>query len=433
MTVSLTDRDRHLLDGGEGQAYRLAMRLVLGAAEALGAEELIDIEFLHVDACFFSGQAHIDFARFLLEHGARFAVPAWTNNGLVDLRRPELRAGSDPETVAGAKELMRLYTELGCETVWTCAPYQLPGAGRPRKGAHIAVGESNAVSFYNSVLGARTNKYGDFLEVACGLVGRAPLAGRHTDEGRRGTMLLSLDRVPEVLKDQDIFFHVLGHLIGGMAGAHTPVIDGLPATTGEDRLKAIAAGAAASGGVTLFHAVGVTPEAPALDAAFQGHEPDVTVSVSPDDLITARDQLSTGAADGAIDMVALGTPHFSYTEFAKLAPLLKGRRIARDVAFYVSTSRHVAALAAEKGWIDLLEKAGGRLITDTCTYFSPAVRDCRGRVMTNSAKWAYYAPGMLGVEVVFGTLEDCVETACAGSVRRDRAVWRPQAWGVLGS
>ncbi len=428
--IVLSDHDRHFLEGGEGKAYRLAMQLVLGAAEAMGAEELVDIDFVHIDACFYSGQAHIDFARFILENGGRFAVPAWTNNGLVDLRRPELRSDVDPEVVAGAKELMRLYEEIGCETVWTCAPYQLPGAGRPKCGSHIAVGESNAVSFYNSVLGARTNKYGDFLEVACGLTGRAPKAGRHTDEGRRATLLITLDQVPEALRDQDIFFHVLGHMIGREAGVHTPAIAGLPRDTGEDRLKAIAAGAAASGGVTLYHAIGVTPEAPDIVTAFGGLEPEARLDVSPEALMAARDSLSTGAREGMVDMVALGTPHFSFTEFGALAALLDGRRVTDGVSLYVSTSRHVAALAAEKGWVETLERAGGKLITDTCTYFSPAVRGCKGRVMTNSAKWAYYAPGMLGVEVVFGSLEDCVETACAGSVRRDSAVWHPNAWGA---
>ena len=129
-------------------------------------------------------------------------------------------------------------------------------------------------------------------------------------------------------------------------------------------------------------------------------------------------------------MVALGTPHFSFTEFARLMPLLDGRKIHPDVAFYVSTSRHIAALAAEKGWIEALEKAGVTVLVDTCTYFTPAVRGCKGRVMTNSAKWAYYAPGMLPVKVAFGSLQDCVESAVRGEVSRDPKTWSARHWGI---
>ena len=119
-------------------------------------------------------------------------------------------------------------------------------------------------------------------------------------------------------------------------------------------------------------------------------------------LLEARDSLSTGGA-GRLDMVAVGTPHFSFSEFARLVPLLEGRRVHGNTLFYVSTSRHVHAQVEKQGWLAILDAAQVRVIVDTCTYFSPAVRGCRGRVMTNSAKWAYYAPGMLAVESVFGT------------------------------
>ena len=129
-------------------------------------------------------------------------------------------------------------------------------------------------------------------------------------------------------------------------------------------------------------------------------------------------------------MVALGTPHFSLTEFERAAALIEGRRISADVALYISTSRFVAELAASKGWAEVLERAGVTILVDTCTYFAPAVRAARGRVMTNSAKWAYYAPGLLPVEVAFGSLEDCIETAVRGEVTRRDTVWSDRAWGL---
>jgi predicted aconitase len=144
--------------------------------------------------------------------------------------------------------------------------------------------------------------------------------------------------------------------------------------------------------------------------------------VTPGDLERARGEL-TSAQDGPLDMVALGTPHFSVSEFEALAALLDGRHIKSNLAVYVSTSRFVLAEAKEKGWTEAIEKSGAEIITDTCTYYSPKVRRCRGRVMTNAAKWAYYAPGMLGIEVCFGSLAECVESAIRGEVWRDPDLW----------
>jgi predicted aconitase len=426
-SLQLDERDRALLEGAEGEAMGLAMRVVLRAAEISGARRLQDICFAHIDACFYNGQAHVDFARFMLEHGARLAVPAWTNASLVSQVDTDIRPQKDnPVVVSGARLLMDLYERLGCEPVWTCAPYQLPG--RPRLGDHIVGSESNAVTFYNSVVGARTNKYGDFLDVCAALVGRVPYSGLHTDAGRRGRVLFRLERIPEELRREDIFHHVLGHRLGRVAQSRVPVILGLPADSNEDQLKAISAAAAASGAVGLFHAVGVTPEAPDLESAFQGHQPEAEITVTPAELIEARDSLSMGSS-GRLDMVAIGTPHFSFTEFARLVPLVDGRRVHDQTVFYVSTSRHVHALIEKEGWVEILERAGVRVIVDTCTYFTPAVRGCRGRVMSNSAKWAYYAPGMLAVESVFGTLEECVESAVRGEVWRDYRLWRNDTWG----
>lgn len=417
--ISLDDHDRALLNGEAGPAMQLAAELVLQAARIMDAPCLVPVTFAHLDACFYSGQAHVDFARFLLDNKAKFAVETWTNNGVVSLANPEIRPeAADPEMVSGARTLMQLYEALGCRPVWTCAPYQLPG--RPPKGAHIVAGESNAVTFYNSVIGARTNKYGDYLDVACALLGKAPFAGLHTDEGRRATLHFSTASIPDELKAQDIFYHLLGHHVGRVSGRAVPAVSGLPPQTSEDRQKAMSAAVAASGGVELWHGVGLTPEAPDLPAIFRGG-PSHHVKMA--DLATAMQALNAGR-DGPIEMVALGTPHFSFTEFAALVPLIAGRRVRPGVTFYLSTSRFVRELAAARGWIEELEKAGVTVVVDTCTYYSPTVRGCRGRVMTNAAKWAYYAPGMLGVEVCFGSLAECVESAVRGEVWRDPELWK---------
>lgn len=421
--LSLSEADRAHLTGDNGPVLQFAARMVVKAAELMEAEELIDVSFVHIDACHYYGQAHVDFAQMIVDAGAKVAVPSWTNTVPVSVELPDMRPPEkSPEFLKGARELMTLYQQMGCRPVWTCAPYQLPGG--PGLGEHIVGSESNAVTYYNSAVGARTNKYGDFLDVCCALMGRVPNAGLHLDENRRGQILFRLaDDVPEALRSQEMLAHVLGHCVGKAAGSAIPVIEGLPPETALDSLKGISAATAASGGVALFHAVGVTPEAPDLETAFQGQEPAREVVLSIEDLRTARDDLST-ARPGPLEMVALGTPHFSFTEFARLAELMDGETVSPGLVMYVSTSRHVRDLIAQKGWLEMLERSGVRVVVDTCTYFTPAVRGAKGRVMTNSAKWAYYAPGMLPVEVCFGSLEDCVRSAIAGEVKRDERLWQ---------
>jgi predicted aconitase len=418
MSLQLPDHARGLLAGEQGLAMQLAMRLVVKAAEIMAAERLIPISFAHLDACFYTGQAHVDFVRFLLDNGAALAVETWTNNGVVSLADGGLRPrGEDPETVDGAGELMKLYERLGARPTWTCAPYQHPGG--PKFGDHIAVGESNAVSYYNAVVGARTNKYGDYLDVACALTGLAPDAGLHRDAERKAALHIDCTALPEDWRGHDIFAHLIGHHTGRLAGRRVPVISGLPPDTPKHALKAICSAAASSGGVEMWHGLGVTPEAPALEAVFETGETHV---VRGEDLVRAHRDLST-AADGPLDAVALGTPHFSLAEFAELVRMLDGRKVKQGLPVLVSTSRVVRELVRARGWLAALEASGIAVPVDVCTYHSPRVRGLRGRVMTNAAKWAYYAPGMLGVEVCFGSLRECVESAVRGEVWRDPGLW----------
>jgi len=311
---------------------------------------------------------------------------------------------------------MEAYVRLGCKPVWTCAPYQLPG--RPRFGDHIVGSESNAVSFYNSVIGARTNKYGDFFDVCAAITGRVPYTGLLRDEGRRANMLVTLESIPEAIKSSDIFYHLLGHLLGRHCSNRVPLGDGLVTTITEDDLKAISAACCSSGSVPLFHATGITPEAPTLDQACHNQVPEQVIEFGLEDLQRARNELGQDS-DNPLQGIALGTPHFSYTEFERLVELLQGRDIAPGMVFYLTTSRHVYEQAAQQGWTAQLEQCGVKIITDTCTYFSPAVNGLRGKIMTNAAKWAYYAPGMLSVQVVLGSLSECVESAVAGEVQLD--------------
>src|SRR5262245_21810192 len=200
---------------------------------------------------------------------------------------------------------------MGTIPLWTCAPYQTEHA--PKFGEQIAWGESNAIAFANSVLGARTERYPDYLDIAAAIAGRVPAIGLHLDENRRGQLVLDLKAIPGSIAGRDDFYPVLGTLAGKLAGERVPVLANLDAHPTEDQLKALGAAAASSGSVALFHVVGVTPEAPTLDAALHGRPPDETIEVSLADLKAARRELETATGE-ELDLVVLGSPHFSFEE-----------------------------------------------------------------------------------------------------------------------
>jgi predicted aconitase len=416
--LELGDRDRAYLRGEFGPGAEFAMQIVVRSAEVMGATRLLDITAAHVDSCIFNGIAGLDFAERLRDGGARVSVPTTLNVASLDLLHPELNQG-DVRSTELAKRLVDAYIAMGGRPTWTCAPYQL--AERPRFGDQIAWAESNAIVFANSVLGARTNRYGDFIDISCAITGRAPAAGLHLDSGRRGTVLFRLIDLPDSLLGEDVFYPVLGHLIGLHSGNGIPIIEGLPGATTEDQLKALGAASASSGSVALFHALGVTPEASSLDAATQGGDFDI-VEVAPPDIAIARDQLTT-RTDLPLRAVALGTPHLSISGFAQLIDLLEGVVIHDTIEFYVSTARETLEAVSLRGWLTTLERAGITLVTDTCTYVTPIIRQVDGVVMTDSGKWAWYAPGNIGVDVVFGSMAECVRSAEAGRVVRDPELW----------
>lgn len=398
------------------------MRLVVRAAEVLGAERLIPIVGAHVDSCLYHGEASLDFVDRLAEGGTQVRVPTTLNVGALDLLHPELFRG-DSRVAERGRLLMERYRQLGCRPTYTCAPYQLAEA-RPPLGAQVAWAESNAIVFCNSVLGARTNRYGDFSDIACAIAGRVPDAGLHRADGRRAVLVLRIaPDVPVALLDDDAFYPVLGIVLGQRAGTAVAAIDGLPPGLTEDRLKAVGAAAASSGSVAMFHAVGSTPEAPTLDAALGGGEVDAVGVISLGELRAARELLTTAHLGRPLAAVALGTPHASLAELARIADLLGGERVAPAVELVVSTSRGVLAAAEERGIGDRLRASGAQLLLDTCSYVAPVLRASSGPVMTDSGKWAYYAPGNLGVEVVFGSTAECVRSAVAGRVVREEGAW----------
>jgi predicted aconitase len=420
MTLTLSPKDHELLRGDYGAAAKMAMSIVARMAEVAGAKELLDISGAHIDSTVYIGEAGLEFAERLASLGAKVAVPTTLNvSGLDEHHWQEWSVPS--EWARQAYRQMVAYQSMGTIPTWTCAPYQTER--RPSFGQQIAWGESNAIVFANSVLGARTERYPDLFDICCAITGRAPAMGLHLTEPRAGQLLFRLIDLPEQLQGRDDFYPVLGNLIGKASLDKIPVIDGITVRPEEDQLKAFGAAAASSGGVALFHMIGVTPEARTLEEAFHGKNPMETIDIRIEALRESRREL-THTDNDQLDMVVLGSPHFSLAEFKRLAPMLNGKRKHPHVKFLVTSSRAMTQLAQKAGLLETLEAFGAQLTVDTCILTSPMLPAEIQNLMTNSAKFAYYAPGLLGKKIAFGSLEDCVNSAVEGQIVRDESPWQ---------
>ncbi|TPI60889.1 DUF521 domain-containing protein [Mesorhizobium sp. B3-1-3] len=408
MSLALSPQEQAITAGQDGAA--IAMRIVAESARLLGAPRLIPIASTHIDGALYHGDSGTLFAERLVEGGAKVAVRSTLNVGALDLmgcsriRLEEPRRGM-------ARRMMEAYRKLGCEQSWTCAPYQ--AGHRPALGSDVAWGESNAVVFCNSVLGARTNRYGDFLDIACAIVGRAPDYGLHRPDNRRARLVFDVSSLSPFFLASEIAWPVLGSLYGREVGNTIGVVRGVTGHPGEDALKAFGAAAASSGAVGLFHIAGVTPEAPDVETILAGQEPEAVIRVTPDMVAKARAGLSTAAAPKTIDAVAIGSPHLSHAEFDSLERLIAGRKLA--VPIYACTGRHALALLEQNGRRKQLEASGVVIVADTCVVVTPIMPELgNGVLMTNSGKFAHYAPGNTGYAVLYASLADCVESAVLG-------------------
>lgn len=413
--LALTSDERAMLGGEGGAGTQMAMEVLVAYASAIGAKSLIPIAGAHVDGCLYHGEAGLDFVDALVARGGRVRVPTTLNVGSIDLIHPE-RVKLQGEAREKPWRLMKAHEALGCVASFTCAPYQT--LFRPRFGDHVAWGESNAIVFANSVIGARTNRYGDFIDLCCAMAGRAPAWGLHLDENRRGELLVMLSGFGDAIAPTDSLYVAVGLITGKAAGERVPVIEGLPPPENEDQLKALGAAAASVGSVGLFHVVGVTPEAPTTSAAFGGTTPAETLVITPADVSAALSRLSTVPDGAPLSALCLGTPHFSMAEWDRLELLLLAASPSGRTPIYVNTGRATLDRLREGGRLDRLTAMGVIPVVDTCTYVTAILEKLDHAVMTNSGKWAHYAPSNIGCTVAFGSLEECVASAVTGRVTR---------------
>jgi predicted aconitase/predicted aconitase with swiveling domain len=412
-SLSLTDQDRAMLAGQEGKAVAQAMRIICAMAAQQGATSLIDVTQGHIDGCIYASPANLTFAEAMAVNGARVRIPTTMNAISVDYANWQ-QQGVAPSFGAPAARLADAYVRMGCRPTFTCSPYLLDSA--PHQGDAIAWAESNAVVFANSVLGARTAKHPDFLDLCIAVTGRAPRTGVYLDENRLATRIIKVE-MPDAI--DDAFWPLLGYLAGKAAPDRIGVIVGLcgnaPSRTD---LKALCAAFGTTSAAPMLHIEGITPEAATAIA------PDAdTVTVSRGDMVSAWDILNDGPED--IQLVAIGSPHASLEECCLLANALDGRQLHPDVAVIVTAGQHIIDEARKDGTLARLHASGVRVLPDLCwCSISEPVFPTRTRsVMTNSAKYAHYGPGLSGRTVRFGNIAACAEAALTGRAETGLPLW----------
>jgi predicted aconitase/predicted aconitase with swiveling domain len=411
--LELSDGDRAFLAGEEGEAARLAMEILCAMAAQQGATALTDVTQVHIDGCIYASPANLTFADRMAEMGAQVRVPTTMNAISVDHANWQAQ-GVPPDFGLPASRLADAYVRMGARPSFTCAPYLLDSA--PAAGESVGWAESNAVIYANSVLAARTVKHPDFLDLCIALTGRAPLSGVYLDENRRARRLLRV----ESLRDHDeAFWPMLGYLAGLLAPDRIPLISGLKAEApSPDDLKALCAAFGTTSGAPMLHVAGHTPEAD--DCLAPGFD---EVVVTRADLLQVWRELNAGPVE--IDLVAFGSPHFSLEECRRLAELVEGRARLPSVAVIITCGRAVRDKARAEGTLGRLEAFGAQVVTDLCwcSISEPVFPTWARTLMTNSGKYAHYAPGLSGRAVRFGSLADCVSAA-----ESSRAPASPPGW-----
>jgi predicted aconitase/predicted aconitase with swiveling domain len=410
--VHLDAIDQAFLAGQHGKAAQVAMRLLLRMAAVQDARAFMDVSQVHVDGCIYTGPASLRFAEMLVAWGARVQVPTTLNSISVDKRRWRAQGVAD-DLGAPASAVADAYLAMGAQPSFTCAPYLLETA--PEFGEQVGWAESNAVVYANSVIGARTMKYPDYLDVCIALTGRAPLAGCHLDSGRRATFALEVE-MPAGRDDS--FWPLLGYCCGSVCGTEIPLILGLETSAaGPDELKAFGAAFATVAAAPMFHIAGITPEADEQRTERQ-------LRIGLGELRQAWEALNT-AESPEVELVSLGNPHFSLSECARLVTLVRGRTKSPDVALVVTCGRAVHEAASVAGHVAEAEAFGVQFVTDTCWCMlgEPVIPPAARTLMTNSGKYAHYAPGLVGRGVRFGSMAACVEAACSGKVQQELPAW----------
>jgi predicted aconitase len=415
--MQLTDREKQMLDGAFGPGPQSALRLLVTLGEIYGAQRMIPVSSCHVGGRSYlvSGEENIEWMSDLWQGGARFQVFTSTNPCSVDFELWQ-ELGIPEQLVISQRRLDEIYLKIGAVPLGSCLPYQL--GNLPLPGTHFAWGGSAGATFVNSVLGARGNREGSPSVVAAAITGVTPEYGLHLKENRYGQVLVDLSGLDHrsLTLSQ---YSAIGSYIGRTLVNKTPVIIGLPPSLNQDQIRFLISPMPTAGAISLCHLVGITPEAPTVEAALGGKKPEETITVGIKEMQSSFEKLTTTQKE-EVDLVCFGCPHCSLSQIKEIASFLQGKKIHENTRLLVATSGPLKDLAKKMGLVEVIEKAGGYVTTDLCIspgapfHLIPGINT----VAINSARGAYFLPGACRVDVIFGDTQDCLRAAIQGKWER---------------
>lgn len=410
--MQLTQEEQQMLDGSRGTAVQKAMQILVALGEGFEARRLIETRNVHMagSSVLVAEEAGTRWVEDLRQQGGQFVTRVTTNPTAVD--PSQWQAIGIPESDSTLQiRLTDAYAGMGANTCNTCIPYLVGNS--PRFGEHLAWGESSAVVYANSVCGARTNREGGPSGMASALTGRTPEYGFHLKENRYGKFLIDVQTPLRDMTD----YGTLGCFAGKIAGQDTPVFTGIPPHPSLEELKALSAALASSGAVSMFHAVGVTPEAPTLEEAFGGKQPEKVLVFDEAEKRRIEAFLNKEPSDH-VDWILIGCPNASVQEIREVAEALDGKKVHEGVALWVTTAGAMYAMAERMGYIKTIEDAGAVVVRETCPFLarSRVIAPNKGykTLTTNSAKMAFYAPGQFGLPTHYGNLPRVMHAAIHG-------------------
>jgi len=396
----LTKDEERMLAGEREPAVQKAMRLLVALGDVLGADRLIPIESAQIAGVSYGniGDAGMELLEDWAEQGAKVKVKSTLNPAGMDLEKWR-EMGVDEGYHARQLRIIKAFEKMGAEITCTCTPYLVGNA--PKRGAHIAWSESSAVGYANSVLGAKTNREGGPSALAAAVTGRTPHYGLHMEENRKSTAVVEVKARLVTTYD----FSLLGYTVGRILGSGIPLFTGVPRAD-SDRLKIMSAALAASGEIAMFHVKGTTSEAGGLKT--EGLE---RLCIDQRELEITREKLT---ADGEPDLACIGCPHCSAKEMRDLAQILKGKRVGRGKGLWIWTSKGVYNLSKRKGYVSAIERAGGKVFTDTCMVVCPLEKSGYKHMVSNSCKATHYVPSTAGLKASITDLHNAVNKVLEG-------------------
>lgn len=395
--MHLTNEEKRMLTGEEGYAVRKSMEILVALGDIYGAESLIKVSSVQVAGVSYHnlGDAGLEFLNELAKDG-KVKVLTTLNPAGMDLENWR-QLGISEDFAEKQNLVIDAFTRMGVLVSCTCTPYLI--GNLPRYGEHVAWSESSAVTFANSVIGAKTNREGGPSALAAAFVGKTPCYGLHLNENRVPDIHVKVNASLEKLSD----WGALGYCIGKKAENKIPYITGVKDAETEE-LKSFCASVVTYGSRPLFYIKDITPGS----EKFQ--PPKDSFIVEDEDIRGAYENINDQVSD--IELVCVGCPHCSIKEIAAIAELVKGKKISPNTEFWVATSRFTKQLADKRGYTEVIERAGGKFACDTCM----AVAPLKGRfksVATTSAKGCYYSRHNKMLTKM-GSLEECVEAAVTG-------------------